>query len=594
MKYPLVEMINKPKEMLTYFAGYVNKLSCQEGSFYREKNITTEHFPVLSCRRKRGQIKTIESYQGMVDKEELVWVANSKLYIGDVEKTLAQGVTLDNTDKTITKMGAYLVIFPDKVWYNTKDNSSGKIEATFDQTQATVTFQQVDSQGEDISYVSSSATTFNDGDYKIDTKNGKKTLKTYSKTSNMWINVATTYFKISCTNIGKDFKKGDGIKVSIDLTGNSWSYAKNIFVNDEGNNVHSNNFVVKNIGDDYIIVTGLLNVATKEFKNSSKLAEIKVERKCPDMAFVCECMNRLWGCSTDGHELYASKLGDVTNWNCFDGVATDSWSATVGSDGGFTGAYAYMGNPIFFKEDGLLRITISSYGAHSYKEVACRGVQTGCSKSLSMLNELLYYKSPTNVCVYDGNFPQEIGDDLGSVKYYGAVGGSFNNRYYLSMKDESNKYHLFVFDVNNNLWSIEDNTKVKDFARHGDDLFFVDKDNKLWSCYGSAYKTNLTLEGKIDWEAESGFIGYSSDNKKYLARFTMNIKMEVGAYVSLFIEYDSSGRWEHVWNLAGKGTKSFSIPVRPKRCDHYRYKLVGHGDCKVFSVSKEYEEGSEF
>ena len=53
------------------------------------------------------------------------------------------------------------------------------------------------------------------------------------------------------------------------------------------------------------------------------------------------------------NELYACKLGDFKNWNCFLGISTDSYVASVGTDGPWTGAVTYLGNPIFFKETCL-------------------------------------------------------------------------------------------------------------------------------------------------------------------------------------------------------------------------------------------------
>ena len=83
------------------------------------------------------------------------------------------------------------------------------------------------------------------------------------------------------------------------------------------------------------------------------------------MDFVIESGNRLWGCrygkALNGetvNEIYASKLGDFRNWYCFAGISTDSYTASVGTDGAFTGAVTYMGRPIFFK--GEKRLSIAS------------------------------------------------------------------------------------------------------------------------------------------------------------------------------------------------------------------------------------------
>ena len=597
MRFPLLQNISKKNEILTSFAGYDHRMSCSEGNFYFEKNMTANHFPYLSSRERRGIEKTIENYLGGIDvNDTFYYAAGTSLYkVGDPD-TVISGITLDSTSfKTFVKMGAYIVVFPDKVWYNTKDETSGNIEASKKYTNTSITFKQVNSKGEPITLWNGSGDP-PDGAYKIDTKDGKSVLKVYSATAKTWANVATTYFQIEATGIGTNFKKGDGVKITLDLTGITWDRAKDIFVNDEGNGKRSSNFAIYNLESDKIVIVGLLDAATKTFT----LPSIDIERKCPDMAFVVECQNRLWGCDLEGHEIYASKLGDPTNWNCFAGISTDSWTATVGSEGEFTGAYSYLGNPIFFKEETILKVSISAYGAHSYRETVARGVQKGSGKSLAQVNELLYYKSPTSVCVYDGNFPQEIGAEFGDIQYENAVGGGWDNKYYISMEDDD--YNLFVYNTENSMWAREDNTQVYDFI-NGDNKIFMavpysytasgvtHVGAKITAIEAEGYSTNL--EPPIDWVAESGFVGYTKSDKLYISRFDIRMKMEVGAECKMFIEYDSSGRWEYVWEIVGKGTKSFAIPVRPRRCDHFRYRLVGHGKCTLITVAKQYSEGSD-
>lgn len=614
MKFPIIEDIEQSKEMTTYFAGLVKKLSCQEGSFFDMKNMTAEHFPLLSPRDRRGINKKFTDLQAIIDKDDLVWIDNDKLFINNEEKT---DVTLDpqyaGQKRVIGKMGGYIIIFPDKIWYKatmkngTLKEEHGNIEDSVSVTATStdkIGFQMVDADGDDITVIGDSATP-KDGDYKINTTNGKRTLQVYSKTTGMWMNVASTYFKIYWKKPSTlpSFKEGDGLKVTVSFSDTISSTAKKnlnwetTFPNkEEAKRTRSNNFVISDCGTFkkdsvdyyYITVTGILGNASFEMSTPT----VTVERKAPDISHFCECQNRLWACSKDGHEVYCCKQGDPTNWNCFAGVATDSWAATVGSDGKFTGAFNYLGYPIFFKENSLLKISVSGHGAHGYKEIECRGVQEGSEKSLVMLNESLFYKSSTNICHYDGNFPTEIGDDLGEGGYSDAVGGSIDNRYYVSMKDKTGKYGIYVYDINTTLWTKEDDTKVDFYVRHGDELFFV-SNNTLYSTFGSHIYDATEAEGPVDWSVESGWIGYSSDGKKYLSRMDIRAKLDIGSHISLYMEYDSSGVWEYVWNVSGKGTKTFAVPVRPKRCDHFRYKLVGHGDAKLYSISKYFEEGSD-
>ena len=41
---------------------------------------------------------------------------------------------------------------------------------------------------------------------------------------------------------------------------------------------------------------------------------VKAERRVPDLEYLTECDNRVWGCSSSENVIYACKLGDPTNW----------------------------------------------------------------------------------------------------------------------------------------------------------------------------------------------------------------------------------------------------------------------------------------
>ena len=241
-------------------------------------------------------------------------------------------------------------------------------------------------------------------------------------------------------------------------------------------------------------------------------------------------------------------------------------------------------------------ISISSSGGHQTKETRCRGVQKGSERSLAILNETLFYKSSTCVCAYTGSLPVSISDALGEVRYYEAVAGTIGNRYYISMKDAEGHSHMFVYDQKNGLWCREDNTEVLYFCRHGDELYYIDvSDKRMKSVRGTLpYDVpEKETEGKFGWSVESGNIGYASPDNKYIARLNVRISLEFGTNVDFYLQYDSCGVWEHKFNMSGKGTRPFTVPVIPKRCDHFKYKIVGKGGCKIHSIAKTTEQGSD-
>ena len=596
MKFPTLQDITRYRDMTTNFGGYNHQLSCGDGEFFDMKNMTSMYYPILSPRQRRGIVRKMNNPQGILDKEELMWIDDGKLYVNGKEIVL-DGVQIsseeDMVPKTMAKMGAYVIIMPDKIWYNADNGECGYMESSYSLGEGEkVTFTLCEANGTAITWHDAKYYEENEaqnGDYMMATVNGKTTLKVYSSITSTWVTVATTYFQISATGIGKGFEKEDGVKITIDRT--EWEFASNIFVNKEDDGRLSTNTHIVDKTDDCITIIGILD-DNKEFSGIS----FTVERLVPEMAFITECNNRLWGCSKDGHELYSCKLGDVKNWNCFMGISTDSWAATVGSDGVFTGAITYLGYPIFFKENSLIKVSISSSGGHQTRETNCRGVQKGAERSLSILNETLYYKSTTCVCAYTGSFPASISDALGDVRYSDAVAGTIGNRYYISMKDANGAYSMFVYDQKTGLWCKEDNTKALYFVRHADDLYYIDtKDNMLKSVKGTMLHEldEKKTEDSFYWFAESGNIGYASPDNKYVTRLNIRIGLEFGTNVDFYMQYDSNGDWEHKFNMCGKGTKTFTVPVIPKRCDHFKYKIKGKGGCKIYSITKTLEQGSD-
>ena len=51
--------------------------------------------------------------------------------------------------------------------------------------------------------------------------------------------------------------------------------------------------------------------------------------------------------------------------------------------------------------------------------------------------------------------------------------------------------------------------------------------------------------------------------------------------------------WEYQFTLTGNSIRSFSIPIRPKRCDNMKLRIEGVGMAKIYSITKTIEEGSE-
>ena len=608
MQFPMMQEVSRYKEMTNAFGGYNHQLSCQEGEFFDMKNMTSQYFPVLSPRVKRCISTDAHTPIVMIGKNGMMWLTDDEPvgleYIvknGDAYERKVQyltGVNINPYESTMVAMGAYVVIMPANVWINTAKEpfEYGYMGAKYDKNSTTgtqsVKLSLANAKGEAITYHDENyykTNAPNNGDYMLSSLNGKAVLKEYSSATAVWNTVATTYVQLEASFIGDKFEKGDGVTISVKDDSNIPS----IFVNDDGDGRRSLNAVIMDKKQNAITITGILDAPV-----TLTGADLIVERKIPEMSYVTECNNRLWGCSKDGQEIYCCKLGDVKNWYVYAGIATDSYAVTIGSDGKFTGAITYQGMPMFFKEDCFVKISVSSTGAHQLKETKCRGVQDGSHKSLCIVNETLYYKSPSGVVATNGALPTSVSDAFGEVRYYDAIGGSIGDRYYISMRDKDGKHSLFVYNQKTGIWTKEDDAEIRCFCNFKDDLFFVVKRNgayRVESANGTPFHESFSneMEKAISWYAESGNIGYSSPDNKYISKINLRITLEFGTNVDFYLQYDSSGEWEHKFNMSGKGTRTFTVPIIPKRCDHFKYKIVGKGGCKVHSITKTLEQGSD-
>ena len=487
-------------------------------------------------------------------------------------------------EKQLVSMGACLCVFPDKVYYNTADAADfGSMEAVYRSTGA-VEFTLCREDGGDYPRPAVSATAPErpeNGALWVDTGEKPHVLRRWSSLYGEWTaeeSVCTRLRFISEGELPQLFRAGDGVTIS----------------GAEAEGVNGEKILCAVGGGegvlDYAVVTGLLDEALTQRQGS-----VLIERRVPEMDFVIECRNRLWGCryGVSGgemlNELYCCALGDFKNWRQYQGLSTDSWTASVGSDGPWTGAVSYLGYPTFFKENRIHRVAVSPIGAHAVTETVCRGVQAGCAKSLQVVNETLFYKSRSDVCAYQGSFPEGISEKLGETLYAEAAAGAVGDRYYLSMKAEGGEWALFVFDVRRGLWMREDNLRVTDFAKLGDELYAVTGEGELLALLGSEGEQ----EPFVSWAAETGLLYYQQPDRKYVSRFNLRLSLEEGARVEVYVMYDSSGEWIRQGSIQMRGTRTVTLPVRPRRCDHLRIRLQGRGELRLYSLAKILTIGSD-
>ncbi len=583
MRYPTLTVPNSSREMVDVFKGYNHNLRIGDGEFFDMKNMTSDYYPVLSPRPKRGVYASPNSPQGLIAKDSLCYVDGTDFVMNEYRVNMNLSIAEEDCPKQLISMGAYVIIMPDKKWINTLDLTDyGDIEAAFTTTED-VQFELCTIDGDaytDVTVSSSEPSSPDNLDLWIDTSSQPHTLRRWSSTSAMWVAIATTYIKISSPGIGTAFQQYDGVTIS--------------GVKDASLQDLNATMVVWARNTDYIVVVGILDAVTTQAVADGA---ITIERKMPNMDFITESENRLWGCrygiAANGevvNEIYACKLGDFKNWNCFMGISTDSYVASCGTDGQFTGAITHLGYPLFWKETCVHKVYGNFPSNYQIQTTVCRGVQKGCHKSLAIVNETLFYKARSGICAYDGSLPEEASYYLGNEAYSDAVGGAHGNKYYVTMMDTQGAWHLFVYDTENNIWHKEDALQALEFCSCRGEMYAIDKSTKhILALRGSGNRESEPVE----WMVETGDIGLNSPDMKYISRLTIRMSMEVGAEVRMYAQYDLDEEWVPLCTLEGTSLRSFSIPVRPRRCDHLKLKIEGIGSCRIYSITKTIEQGSE-
>ena len=571
MYFPKLKAQAQQRAAVEQFGGLDRRVGHGAGCAEDMENMWSGGYPALETRPRRGVMRQLTKPHGIVEKDGLFWVDGTALYVNGAKTEMV----LSDSDKRLVSMGAYLLIFPDKKYINTQKLTEYGSMENIQTSTGEVTFTLCYENGESVgSYVTGTYAPKEPGtgDLWMDTDRRVTVLRRYDGGS--WVEVTGICTKIAATGLGRGFQAGDGVTVSgcgaLELNG-----------------LH----VLKAAADDWVLIPAMCRAL------DSQTAAVTVMRTIPEMDFVVEQGNRLWGCKygiVDGqavNEVYACALGDFRNWNSFAGLSTDSYAAARGSDGAFTGAAACMGGVVFFKENCMERIYPAAGGGHQIVTVPCSGVRKGAERTVAVADGVVYYLGNDGVYAFDGSMPVCVSRALGDKRYTGGVAGGESGRYWLSAVDAAGETELLVYDTQKRLWHRQDDTAAVAFARWNGEMTVLCSDGRLLDTSG----TLGTAETGFSWSAESGDLGLYTPEHKYLSRLELRLKAAAGSTVKAYVCYDGDNVWEQVGGVSGEAgqTRGAVLQVRPRRCGHLRLKLAGDGPCRVYSAAAVYEKGSD-
>ena len=307
-------------------------------------------------------------------------------------------------------------------------------------------------------------------------------------------------------------------------------------------------------------------------------APIKVSKHIPDLDFICESENRLWGVSNKTHTIYASALGLPGEFNEFDVISTDSYAVAVASEDDFTAICAYGGGVCCFKENRLHKI-LGSYPAEYYmNEYEIAGVQKGSERSLCIINEVLYYKGAYGVYAYSGGVPSLVSYELGNIESAAKASVADGLNYYISLNDG-----VYVYDKLHGLWIKQTDLTCNAMITDGQLI------------YGLSNGAMFVNSGKVadsKWSAEFTPFDMQGFFKKGFAKLIISAEMGKGAVLSVHVR-ENNQPWRKVYNQAVTNNMLLSVPLRVGRCDRFSVKIEGKGIVKLRGISRDVIVGSE-
>lgn len=328
-------------------------------------------------------------------------------------------------------------------------------------------------------------------------------------------------------------------------------------------------------------------------------AVLTIRRDVPDLDFICECNNRLWGVSNrqsnsvynqstkkletfTSRVIYASALGNPSAFWSFDGLSTDSYQVAMGSEGDFTAICAYGDSILCWKENMLHKI-LGNYPAQFYmNDYHISGVRAGAHRSLQLINETLFYLGRDGVYAYSGGMPSNLSRKLGVLSLTNAAGGTDGQRYLISGTDPSGAGTLLSYDLARRVWLREDHCAADAFALVGQDRYLLTH-NKIYRYNDALYSE------RVPWMAELAPFYEDPFTKSGYTRLVLSLEMSEGSWITAEVCEDC-GPWRKVWTQRAANRMTFCAPLRIGRCDRFQLRLSGEGDVVVRGLMREFKQ----
>ncbi len=341
---------------------------------------------------------------------------------------------------------------------------------------------------------------------------------------------------------------------------------------------------VELIFDDNTIDTG-------GYKNL-RASKISVERGMPVLNNICSHNNRIW--ATAGNEIYASKLGDASEWNDFsmDSYGTlpyACFSTKAETDGAFTGIIPYDNFIFAFKENAIHKIHGNSPDEYTLYTKRCSGLNKNSDLCICIGANSIIYPSIDGIYTYSDDYPVCISSKL-DYDFTPLSACSTNKYYYVLAQIKSDK-KIYVYDIKRKLWHIHDAPSDSLFmTSHGKNVYLATNSYimQIDSDFGDE-----TLKDDALWNFKMEF-----DDRLFAKRGygTISLRYTLNKNASFTVRalYDDNTRGAicgAVYDESQSGGYTITIPI--KRCRKFILEFSGRGRFLLKGLKLKFYQGSE-
>ncbi len=589
MHLPRLKKENRYKRSIINFGGINLTGNYSPGELSDCTGITHSEFPFITQRKKSENTFSCNFPTAAIFGNAECIAAEDGLYynrkkVGD----------LSPGKKQLVILGKRIVVFPDKMYYDTETTQFKSLSGEVSTSGAKVTFTE-----NSISVQADFSETIEESDTLFFSKG--RMIATYEKASVSNGSIALSGFALKESGA---IESGTVFKENCEE--NQYRVAESVIYSEENETYEIINILVtvkKTASDlfsdfkegDVIEVSGctefpennrmatissvkgtIISFTDGIFKEGYETGNITVKRKIPEFTSVCSYENRIWG--IEGNTIYASALGDATAFFTYKGISTDSFTVTSNSAGDFTACASYGNSCFFFKENTCYKLYGNRPANFQLNESFGTGILKNDSDSIATAGDKLIYKGNGGIYSFYGGTPRRISDNIGKIKMENASAGSNGKLYYLSVDTEGGREE-FVWDIEKNLWCNSGVCDVIGYSVYGEKVYRLRKDGieEITSETDSDALWSITM-----CPFDEGYHG----TKNY-SRIRIKAQLFEGAYIQTEIK-DDEGIWKTVNISHGDRKKYINIPCIVKSCHELRIRLSGKGKSILENVTREF------